>query len=154
MCTGDLIVAAELITEQQVAFMVQHCTGIVCCAMTEEIADRLKLPLMVEQNEEYFGTKFCITVDGGPGMGVTTGVSAWDRARTIRALADPATEPPQLVRPGHIFPLRYTVGGVLTRGGHTEASVDLSRWCGLVPAAAICELVKPGQCFARNLLFV
>jgi 3,4-dihydroxy 2-butanone 4-phosphate synthase/GTP cyclohydrolase II len=114
--------------------------------------------LMVEQNEEYYGTKFCITVDGGPAMGaqrhalrlckpvqartadlaaptthsgVTTGVSAYDRAVTIRALANPATTPEELVRPGHIFPLRYTPGGVLTRGGHTEASVDLARWAGL-----------------------
>jgi len=142
----------------QVAFMVKHCTGIVCCPMDEAFCDRLKLPLMVEQNEEYFGTKFCITVDGGPAMGaqrhalnlcsclcnharltwprpthsgVTTGVSAYDRAVTIRALANPATTPEELVRPGHIFPLRYTPGGVLTRGGHTEASVDLARWAGL-----------------------
>jgi hypothetical protein len=80
----------------------------------------LKLPLMVQNNEEYMGTKFCVTVDGGPQSGVTTGVSAWDRATTIRALADPATQPTDLVRPGHIFPLRYTAGGVLVRGGHTE----------------------------------
>eukprot|EP01052_Picozoa_sp_SAG31_P021088 SAG31_NODE_1613_length_7743_cov_5.584903_1_plen_678_part_00 len=140
---GDLIVAAQFITPEQVAFMVQYCTGIVCVALEPEICDRLKLPLMVEKNEEYMGTKFCITVDKR--LGVTTGVSAYDRAATINALANPITQPTDLVRPGHIFPLRCEPGGVVSRGGHTEASVDLCKLTGLVPAGCICELVRPGD---------
>eukprot|EP01051_Picozoa_sp_SAG22_P001316 SAG22_NODE_50_length_24611_cov_74.139687_9_plen_667_part_00 len=140
---GDLIVAAEFITAEQVAFMVRWCTGIVCVAMDGELCDKLRLPLMVEQNEEYMGTKFCVTVDKK--VGTTTGVSAYDRALTINALADPNTTPGDLVRPGHIFPLRYTPGGVLARGGHTEASVDLCKLTGLAPAGCICELVKHSE---------
>ncbi|NGN63009.1 3,4-dihydroxy-2-butanone-4-phosphate synthase, partial [Streptomyces sp. A7024] len=137
---GDLIAASELITPQTIAFMMRECSGMICAPMTGAELDRLGLGQMVEQNTESMRTAFTVTVDGTPEHGVTTGISAADRATTLRLLADPAAGTGDFVRPGHIFPLRARDGGVLTRNGHTEAAVDLARLAGLRPAAAICEI--------------
>ncbi|MCH6163941.1 GTP cyclohydrolase II [Streptomyces marispadix] len=137
---GDLIVAAERITPEIVAFMMSECRGLICTPMEAADLDRLDLPQMVEHNSEAMGTAFTVSVDGAARHGITTGISAADRAATIRLLADPETAPPDFVRPGHVFPLRAKPGGVLTRAGHTEAGVDLARLAGLRPAAAIVEI--------------
>ncbi|WP_314173439.1 bifunctional 3,4-dihydroxy-2-butanone-4-phosphate synthase/GTP cyclohydrolase II [Streptomyces winkii] len=137
---GDLIVAAERITPEIVAFMMSECRGLICTPMEAEDLDRLDLPQMVERNSEAMGTAFTVTVDATARHGVTTGISAADRATTIRLLADPEAEPSDFVRPGHAFPLRAKPGGVLARAGHTEAGVDLARLAGLRPAAAIVEI--------------
>src|SRR5882757_4131449 len=126
---GDLIFAAAKATPELLAFTVRHTSGVICVAMPGADLDRLHIPLMTSQNSEHMRTAFTVTVDAR--HGVTTGISAADRARTIRTLADSATEPYELVRPGHIFPLRYHEGGVLRRRGHTEAAVDLARLAGL-----------------------
>ncbi|MCO5546754.1 hypothetical protein L7F22_000190 [Adiantum nelumboides] len=138
---GDLIMAASKVTPSAMCFLVRHSTGIVCVAMKGEDLDRLKLPLMVEdkENEEALRTAFTVTVDAREG--VTTGVSARDRATTILALASRESRPDDLRRPGHIFPLRYREGGVLKRAGHTEASVDLTIMAGLPPVGVLCEIV-------------
>ena len=135
---GDLIVAAERITAAQMAFLVRHTTGIVCAPMPAERADELRLPLMVSDNTDAHGTAFTVSVDAA---GTGTGVSAADRAATVRALADPSTPVASLRRPGHIFPLRAREGGVLVRAGHTEAAVDLTRMAGLSGVAVIGEIV-------------
>ncbi|AUH39013.1 bifunctional 3,4-dihydroxy-2-butanone-4-phosphate synthase/GTP cyclohydrolase II [Streptomyces sp. CMB-StM0423] len=137
---GDLVVAAELITPATVAFMMRECSGMICMPMTGGELDRLGIPQMVERNTESLRTAFTVTVDASAAHGVTTGISASDRAATIRLLADPAAVAADFVRPGHIFPLRAREGGVLVRNGHTEASVDLARLAGLRPAAAIVEI--------------
>ncbi|WP_419993371.1 bifunctional 3,4-dihydroxy-2-butanone-4-phosphate synthase/GTP cyclohydrolase II [Streptomyces boninensis] len=137
---GDLIAAAELITPQTIAFMMRECRGMICAPMTGAELDRLSLGQMVEQNTESMRTAFTVTVDAAPEHGVTTGISASDRATTLRLLADPASATDDFVRPGHIFPLRARDGGVLVRDGHTEAAVDLARLAGLRPAGAICEI--------------
>ena len=137
---GDLIMAAEFATPEKLAFFVTHTSGVICVPMTGERLDELDLPLMVAQNTESQRTAFTITVDYR--HGTTTGISAADRAATIRALIDPATRPEDLARPGHILPLRYREGGVLKRAGHTEAAVDLARMAGLYPAGVLCEIVN------------
>ncbi|MGW5017033.1 bifunctional 3,4-dihydroxy-2-butanone-4-phosphate synthase/GTP cyclohydrolase II [Streptomyces cacaoi] len=137
---GDLVVAAELITPEIVAFMMSECRGLICTPMDPADVDRLALPQMVERNTESMGTAFTVSVDATGAHGVTTGISAADRAATIRLLADPDTTPEDFVRPGHAFPLRARPGGVLARPGHTEAGVDLARLAGLRPAAAIVEI--------------
>ncbi|WP_461036003.1 bifunctional 3,4-dihydroxy-2-butanone-4-phosphate synthase/GTP cyclohydrolase II [Streptomyces mayteni] len=137
---GDLVVAAELITPEIVAFMMSECRGLVCVPMEPEDLDRLELGQMVEKNTESMATAFTVSVDATAAHGVGTGISAADRATTIRLLADPAAVPADLARPGHVFPLRARTGGVLVRNGHTEAAVDLARLAGLRPAAAICEI--------------
>ncbi|MFF0210111.1 bifunctional 3,4-dihydroxy-2-butanone-4-phosphate synthase/GTP cyclohydrolase II [Streptomyces althioticus] len=137
---GDLIVAAEKVTEEIVAFMMTECRGMICAPMTGEELDRLRIPQMVEQNSESMRTAFTVTVDGSAAHGVTTGISASDRATTLRLLASGTSGPDDLVRPGHIFPLRARPGGVLERDGHTEAAVDLARLAGLRPAGAIVEI--------------
>ncbi len=137
---GDLIVAAETATEEIVAFMMSECRGLICAPVAGEDLDRLQLPQMVQHNTESKGTAFTVSVDASAAHGVTTGISAADRAVTIRALAEPDTTPGDLVRPGHVFPLRARPGGVLERPGHTEAGVDLARLAGLRPAAAIVEI--------------
>ncbi len=137
---GDLIVAAERITPEIVAFMMSECRGLICTPMEASDLDRLDLPQMVERNSEAQGTAFTISVDAAARHGVTTGISAADRAATIRLLADAQTVPADFVRPGHAFPLRAKPGGVLARAGHTEAGVDLARLAGLRPAAAIVEI--------------
>ncbi|HZI13965.1 MAG TPA: 3,4-dihydroxy-2-butanone-4-phosphate synthase, partial [Myxococcus sp.] len=137
---GDLIMAAELVTPEHLAFMVRHTSGIVCQPMLAERLDALRLPQMVADNTESHRTAFTVSVDYR--HGTTTGVSAADRAKTIRALVDPQSKADDFLRPGHIFPLRYREGGVLRRAGHTEATVDLSRLAGLEPSGILCELVK------------
>jgi 3,4-dihydroxy 2-butanone 4-phosphate synthase/GTP cyclohydrolase II len=137
---GDLVCAAGKATPELVGFMIRHTSGFICVSMLGEELDRLGLPLMTHQNEELMRTAYTITVDAR--RGITTGISAHDRARTIRTLADSATEPYELVRPGHVVPLRYHEGGVLARPGHTEAAVDLVRLAGLSPAGALAELVN------------
>lgn len=138
---GDLIFAAEMATPETMAFMVRHTSGVVCVAMRGDRLDDLALPSMVSVNQDPKGTAFTVSVDL-KGRGVTTGISATDRAKTIRALADPSLGPDDFCRPGHIFPLRARPGGVLERGGHTEAAVDLAVLAGLYPASALCEVVR------------
>ncbi|HET6637050.1 MAG TPA: 3,4-dihydroxy-2-butanone-4-phosphate synthase, partial [Streptomyces sp.] len=147
---GDLIVAAEKATDEIVAFMMSECRGLICAPVAGEDLDRLQLPQMVQHNTESKGTAFTVSVDASAAQGVTTGISAADRAVTIRALADPATTPGDLVRPGHVFPLRYTEGGVLARPGHTEAAVDLARLAGLTPAGVISEVVNDDGTMKRG----
>jgi len=144
---GDLIFAAEKATPELVAFMVRHTSGVICAPLTAHDTDRLGLDQMVPLNTERMGTAFTVTVDAAEG--VSTGISAADRAHTLRLLADPATTVGDLSRPGHIFPLRARDGGVLRRPGHTEAAVDLARLAGLRPAGVICEIVNDDGSMAR-----
>jgi 3,4-dihydroxy 2-butanone 4-phosphate synthase/GTP cyclohydrolase II len=137
---GDLIFAAQMATTELLAFMVRHTSGFVCAPLTERDADRLDLPPMYHNNQDRRGTAYTVTVDAREG--VTTGISAAERAHTIRLLADPATSPADLSRPGHVVPLRARDGGVLRRPGHTEAAIDLARLAGLRPAGVLCELVN------------
>jgi 3,4-dihydroxy 2-butanone 4-phosphate synthase / GTP cyclohydrolase II len=136
---GDLIMAAQLADTERLAFFVRHTSGLICTAITEQRADDLELPLMVPRNTEAHQTAFTVTVDAR--LGTSTGISAKDRAATIRTLVDPATQPDDLVRPGHLHVLRSRAGGVLGRPGHTEAAVDLARLAGLEPAGVLCEVV-------------
>ncbi|MGI8775153.1 MAG: 3,4-dihydroxy-2-butanone-4-phosphate synthase [Actinomycetota bacterium] len=144
---GDLIFAAEKATPELISFMVRHCSGIICVPMEAERLEALNLPLMATENTEAMRTAFTISVDAR--AGTTTGISAADRATTIQALLDPATRPTDLARPGHIFPLRYTPGGVMRRAGHTEAAVDLARLADLQPAGVLCEIVNEDGTMAR-----
>ncbi len=137
---GDLIIAAEKATPEIVAFMMTECRGLICAPMEGDTLDRLELPQMVRQNTESMGTAFTVSVDASAEHGVTTGISAADRATTLRLLASGDSTPGDFVRPGHVFPLRARPGGVLARNGHTEAGVDLARLAGLRPAAAIVEI--------------
>ena len=144
---GDLIVAADRLTEAQMAFMIRHTSGIVCIPMEGERLDELDLPLMVHHNTESQRTAFTDSVDA---RGVTsTGISAYDRTRTVQAMLDPATRPGDLARPGHMYPLRYAEGGVLKRAGHTEAGVDLARLAGRYPAAVLSEVMNDDGTVAR-----
>ncbi|GAA1233143.1 bifunctional 3,4-dihydroxy-2-butanone-4-phosphate synthase/GTP cyclohydrolase II [Oryzihumus leptocrescens] len=144
---GDVILAAQTATEQWLAWTIRWSSGVVCAPMPDEVADRLELPPMVSRNEDPRGTAYTISVDAREG--VTTGISAADRARTVNLLADPATEASDLVRPGHVFPLRAREGGVLVRAGHTEAAVDLCRLAGLSPVGVIAELVHDDGAMMR-----
>jgi len=144
---GDVILAAQTATEQWLAWTIRWSSGVVCAPMPDEVADRLELPPMVTRNEDPRGTAYTISVDAREG--VTTGISAADRARTVNLLADPATEASELVRPGHVFPLRAREGGVLVRAGHTEAAVDLCRLAGLSPVGVIAELVHDDGAMMR-----
>jgi 3,4-dihydroxy 2-butanone 4-phosphate synthase / GTP cyclohydrolase II len=145
---GDLVLAAERATPEALGFMVRHTSGVICVPMLGDRLDELRLPLMVAANTEAHGTAFTVSCDLR--SGVTTGISAQDRATTIRALADPSTTYAELARPGHVFPLRYCEGGVLRRPGHTEAAVDLARLAGLEPVAAICEIATDDGSMARG----
>jgi len=145
---GDLMVAAEKITPEIVNFMATHARGLICLPLTREHLEKLQLPLMVTENTARFQTAFTVSIDAK--RGVTTGISAHDRARTILAAVDPATKPDDLARPGHIFPLQAVEGGVLSRAGQTEASVDLARMAGLVPAGVICEVMNEDGSMARR----
>lgn len=145
---GDLILAAEHATAERIAFMVRHTSGLVCVPLQTERLDELGLPLMVAQNTESYKTAFTISVDLV--HGTTTGISASDRAATIRALADRRHGAADFARPGHVFPLRYTPGGVLVRPGHTEAAIDLCRLAGTVPAGVLCELVEDDGTMMRG----
>jgi 3,4-dihydroxy 2-butanone 4-phosphate synthase / GTP cyclohydrolase II len=144
---GDIIFAASKATPELLTFMIRYTSGVICVPMPGEMLDRLQLPLMTTQNAERMRTAYTVSVDARDG--VTTGISAADRARTIRTLADSATEPYEIVRPGHVFPLRYTRGGVLRRRGHTEAAVDLARLAGLTPAGVLAEIVNDDGTMAR-----
>ena len=144
---GDLIMTAEAATPETVGFFVRHTSGVICAPMLGERLDQLELPLMVAANTAPYRTAFTVSVDAR--TGTTTGISAADRATTVQALIDPATRPADLVRPGHVFPLRYREGGVLKRAGHTEAAVDLARLAGSAPAAVLCEIVDDSGEMAR-----
>ncbi len=144
---GDLTCAAEFVTPEIVNFMAMHGRGLVCLPMVAERLDALRIPLMVGENTSRYGTAFCVSIEAR--HGVTTGISAADRARTIRVAADPETRPEDLARPGHVFPLRAHPGGVLKRAGQTEASVDLCKLAGLRPAAVICEIMNADGTMAR-----
>src|ERR1035437_6457653 len=144
---GDLTLAAEKVTPEAINFMAKHGRGLVCLAMTEERLDHLRIGPMTSENTSQYGTAFCEAIDARDG--VTTGISAYDRSYTIRTAIDPATRPSDLARPGHVFPLRARKGGVLVRAGQTEASVDLARLAGMVPAGIICEIMKDDGTMAR-----
>ncbi len=144
---GDIICAAEKISPEHINFMATHGRGLICAPIMPVAAERLGLPLMVRRNTESHGTNFTVAVDAA--SGVTTGISASDRALTVKILANPLSEPQDLVRPGHILPLQAKIGGVLRRAGHTEAAVDLARLAGLEPAGVICEILNEDGSMAR-----
>jgi 3,4-dihydroxy 2-butanone 4-phosphate synthase/GTP cyclohydrolase II len=144
---GDLTVAAEKVTPEHINFMATHGRGLICVTLTADRCDYLRLRLMSDENTSPYGTAFCESVDAR--FGISTGISAADRAATIRTAIDPATRPTDLVRPGHVFPLRARPGGVLVRAGQTEASVDLARLAGLAPAGVICEVMNEDGTMAR-----
>jgi 3,4-dihydroxy 2-butanone 4-phosphate synthase / GTP cyclohydrolase II len=144
---GDLTLAAEKITPEAINFMARFGRGLICLALTEERLDHLRIGPMTAENTSQFGTAFCEAIDARDG--VTTGISAHDRARTIRVAIDPASRPGDLARPGHVFPLRARRGGVLVRAGQTEASVDLARLAGMVPAGVICEIMNEDGTMSR-----
>ncbi len=144
---GDLTMAAEKVTPEAINFMAKYGRGLICLTLTEQRLDQLQIPLMVSENTATYGTAFCESVDAK--NGTTTGISAADRARTVLVAIDPATRPADLARPGHVFPLRARTGGVLVRAGQTEASVDLARLAGLIPAGVICEIMNDDGTMAR-----
>jgi 3,4-dihydroxy 2-butanone 4-phosphate synthase / GTP cyclohydrolase II len=144
---GDLVCAAEKITPEIINFMATHARGLICMPLTEERCDELHLTMQVADNTSYLGTAFTVSIEAR--KGVTTGISAADRATTILTAVDPKTRPQDLARPGHIFPLRARAGGVLMRPGQTEASVDMSRIAGLYPAGVVCEIMNPDGTMAR-----
>jgi 3,4-dihydroxy 2-butanone 4-phosphate synthase / GTP cyclohydrolase II len=145
---GDLIFAASKTTPELMTFMIRWTSGVICAPVTGDVLDRLGIPLMAPVNRERMRTAFTVSVDARDG--VTTGISAADRARTVRVLVDSATEPYEIVQPGHVFPLRSREGGVLTRPGHTEAAVDLARLAGLTPAGVLCEIVNDDGTMKRG----
>jgi 3,4-dihydroxy 2-butanone 4-phosphate synthase/GTP cyclohydrolase II len=144
---GDLVCAAAKVTPEIINFMARHARGLICMPLTEERCDELHLTTQVADNTSYLGTAFTVSIDAR--LGVTTGISAADRATTIRAAVDPSSRPQDLARPGHIFPLRAKNGGVLVRPGQTEASVDIARMAGLYPAGVICEIMNEDGTMAR-----
>src|SRR5437016_9000010 len=145
---GDLTLAAEKVTPEAINFMAKYGRGLICLAMTEERLEHLRIGPMTAENTSQYGTAFCEAIDAREG--VTTGISAYDRARTIKVAIDPATRPADLARPGHVFPLRARQGGVLVRAGQTEGSVDLARLAGLIPAGVICEVMNDDGTMARE----
>ncbi len=147
---GDLVCAAEAATPENINFMAQHGRGLICVTLTPEHADRLDLHPMTDANTDPKGTAFTISVDADPRYGVTTGISAYDRAKTIEVIMDPSSTPADLRRPGHIFPLRAKAGGVLRRVGQTEAGCDLARLAGYAPAGVICEIMSEDGTMARR----
>jgi 3,4-dihydroxy 2-butanone 4-phosphate synthase / GTP cyclohydrolase II len=144
---GDLMLAAEKVSPETINFMAKFGRGLICLTLTEERLEHLRIAPMSAENTSNYGTAFCEAIDAREG--VTTGISAYDRARTILVAIDPATRPSDLARPGHVFPLRARKGGVLVRAGQTEASVDLARMAGLVPAGIICEIMREDGTMAR-----
>jgi 3,4-dihydroxy 2-butanone 4-phosphate synthase/GTP cyclohydrolase II len=144
---GDLTLAAQFVTPEAINFMTRYGRGLVCIPLTGERLDELRVPMMVGDNKSRFGTAFTVSVEARDG--VSTGISAHDRARTVRVLIDPSTRPEDLVMPGHMFPLRAREGGVLVRAGQTEAAMDLARLAGLYPAAVLCEIMKADGTMAR-----
>jgi 3,4-dihydroxy 2-butanone 4-phosphate synthase/GTP cyclohydrolase II len=144
---GDLVLAATHVTPEAINFMAKHARGLICLALAPEIVEQLQIPMMTSNNLSRFGTAFTVSIEAS--SGITTGISAHDRARTILAAANPIAKPSDIVTPGHIFPLRAKKGGVLIRTGQTEGSVDLSRLAGLRPAAVICEIMNDDGSMAR-----
>src|SRR5437660_6827844 len=144
---GDLVLAAQFVTPEAINFMAKHARGLICLSLTEEQVKRLGLTMMVSENQSTYATAFTVSIEAA--SGVTTGISAADRATTIRAAISPDARPEDLVRPGHVFPLRARKGGVLVRAGQTEGSVDLARLAGLVPAGVICEVMNDDGSMAR-----
>lgn len=144
---GDLMLAAEKVTPEAINFMAKYGRGLICLTLTEERLEHLRIAPMSAENTSNYGTAFCEAIDAREG--VTTGISAYDRSHTIKVAIDPATRPSDLARPGHVFPLRARKGGVLVRAGQTEASVDLTRMAGLVPAGIICEIMREDGTMAR-----
>lgn len=144
---GDLIFSAEHLTQEQMAMLIRECSGIVCLCLTDEKVQQLRLPMMVEHNESRHQTAFTVSVEAAEG--VTTGVSAADRVRTVKAAVARGARPADLRRPGHVFPLKAQEGGVLTRRGHTEATVDLMCLAGLEPCGVLCEVTNPDGSMAR-----
>jgi 3,4-dihydroxy 2-butanone 4-phosphate synthase / GTP cyclohydrolase II len=144
---GDLVLAAEFVTPEAVNFMSKHGRGLICLTLTEQRCRQLNLPLMVRDNRSPLGTAFTVSIEAA--TGVTTGISAHDRARTVQAAVAPEARPEDIVQPGHIFPLMAQAGGVLVRAGHTEAGCDLATLAGLTPAAVICEILKDDGTMAR-----
>lgn len=144
---GDMVFPAQTMTTEQMALSIRHGSGIVCLCITEERRQQLELPMMVENNTSHFHTAFTVTIEAA--QGVTTGVSASDRLTTVRAATAEHAKPSDLNRPGHVFPLRAQPGGVLTRGGHTEATIDLVTLAGFKPAGVLCELTNDDGTMAR-----
>src|ERR1043165_4988965 len=144
---GDLTLAAEKVTPEAINFMAKYGRGLICLALTEERLEHLRIGPMTAENTSQFGTAFCEAIDARDG--VTTGISAYDRSRTIQVAIDPKSRPGDLARPGHVFPLRARKGGVLVRAGQTEASVDLARLAGMVPAGIICEIMNEDGTMSR-----
>lgn len=144
---GDLLMAAQFVTPDAINFMIKHARGLVCLPMTDDMADKLNLPLMTQRNGAQFGTNFTVSIEAA--NGISTGISAADRSHTILTAVSPKAKAEDLVQPGHIFPLRAKKGGVLTRAGHTEAGVDLAAMAGLIPAAVICEVINDDGTMAR-----
>ncbi|MGA1206625.1 MAG: 3,4-dihydroxy-2-butanone-4-phosphate synthase, partial [Litorivicinaceae bacterium] len=144
---GDLILAATHVTPEAINFMARYARGLICLTLTESRCRQLGLPLMVERNTERHKTAFTVSIEAADG--VTTGISAADRARTVQAAVSPQAKPSDLVQPGHIFPVMAQPGGVLTRAGHTEAGCDLARLAGLEPASVICEIMNEDGTMAR-----
>ncbi len=144
---GDLVLAAEFVTPEAINFMARYGRGLICLTLTEEHCRKLELPLMVQRNGTRHGTKFTVSIEAAEG--VSTGISAADRARTVQAAVAPGVRPEDIVQPGHIFPLKAEPGGVLMRAGHTEAGCDLAQMAGLTPAAVICEILKDDGTMAR-----
>ncbi|MCS6841658.1 MAG: bifunctional 3,4-dihydroxy-2-butanone-4-phosphate synthase/GTP cyclohydrolase II [Roseiflexus sp.] len=144
---GDLVCAAQFVTAEHIAFMAREGRGLICLALEGRRLDELQIPLMVGSNTSRLGTNFTVSIEAA--HGVTTGISAADRAHTIRTVLDPRTTPADIARPGHVFPLRAAEGGVLQRAGHTEAAVDLARLAGLYPAGVICEIMNDDGTMAR-----
>ncbi len=144
---GDLLMAAQFVTPEAINFMIKHARGLVCLPMAENMVERLGLPMMTQKNGAQYGTNFTVSIEAA--NGISTGISAADRALTIQTAVSPNARAEDIVQPGHIFPLRAQKGGVLVRAGHTEAGVDLAQMCGLIPAAVICEIINDDGTMAR-----
>ncbi len=144
---GDLLMAAQFVTPEAINFMIKHARGLVCLPMDDDLVDRLGLPMMTQKNGAQYGTNFTVSIEAA--HGISTGISAADRAHTIQTAVSPNVKAEDIVQPGHIFPLRAQKGGVLVRAGHTEAGVDLAQMCGLSPAAVICEIINDDGTMAR-----
>ena len=145
---GDLVMAAEFVTDEQMAFFIRYTGGIICAPVKKSLMDKLNIGMMVENNTDYKNTAFTESIDYS--IGTTTGISASDRVKTVRALTDNSAQPEDFTRPGHVFPLVYAEGGVLARGGHTEAGVDLMELAGLKPVSIISELMNDDGTLMRN----
>ncbi|MGC9423843.1 MULTISPECIES: 3,4-dihydroxy-2-butanone-4-phosphate synthase [Vibrio] len=145
---GDIIYPAETLTAEQMALMIRECSGIVCLCLTDEQANKLDLPPMVQHNNSQNQTAFTVSIEAK--SGVTTGVSAKDRVTTIKTAINPNAKPEDLARPGHVFPLRARKGGIMTRRGHTEGTVDLMQMAGLLPSGVLCELTNPDGTMAKT----